>query len=228
MHIYHCHNCIVDEKTKPTSKHLFQVTLAGLLFVVAASETTKITASARGYYVTPTISIFTDQRAYAGDTTIKVSGFLTQVQGNQILIVIRSPSGSLVASDYSDTDEYSGRYDATFKTGGPGWWEDGLYAVTASWQFCPVTATNRTTFMYKPATSTTSHPNSTTTFETVPPPCTESATMLSNGTMTAHTDTAKGKPTGYLFLAIAVGIAFLVVLVVGVSTKFLRLNSRKG
>src|ERR1700730_1432405 len=105
------------------------------------------------YQLNPKLSVSTDQRAYNGNTTITVSGTLTEVQGD-VIIVITNPSGSAIASSYGQVDEYSGIYAVDFNAGGPGWAESGRYNVTVTWQFCPLTVSNATSFTYAAAALT--------------------------------------------------------------------------
>ncbi len=118
-----------------------------LLILVAVLGICSVSSAASGFQFSPKLNVSTDQRSYAGNATIVVSGSITEVQG-YVIVTIANPSGSPIASAYGDIDEYSGLYQAEIRAGGQGWAESGKYNVTVTWQFCPTTVTNSTTFAY--------------------------------------------------------------------------------
>jgi len=118
--------------------------------LLVGSWACSIPPAASGFQFNPKLDVSTEQPSYAGNATIVVSGSITVVQGF-VIISIRNPSGTLISSVNGDIDEYSGLYQAEIKAGGPGWTESGKYNVTATWQYCPTTVSNSTSFIYTSA-----------------------------------------------------------------------------
>jgi hypothetical protein len=177
-----------------------------------------------GYEVIPILSIDTDQPAYAGNATIVVSGKITQVEGDPIMVIITNPSGTPIASNYVTTDEYSGMYQTEFKAGGPGWTESGTYNVTASWQFCPASALKSTTFKYSAIARTSFGATLSTRSVTTVTPCYTAQSMTAIGATSVPTSSGQlASPD-----AVVVGSAALAMLVLLATLFARRASVQKG
>ena len=170
-----------------------------------------------GFQVNPKLTISTDQAAYTGNATIVVSGAITQVAGDPIMIIIVNPSGTPIASNYVTTDEYSGMYQTEFKAGSPAWRESGVYNITASWQFCPASVFKSTTFTYSGfAISNFEATISTHSITTVTPCDTKSTTEIGISSTPASSGQFASRNT------IDVGIAAIATVLVILVTLFVR------
>ncbi len=76
------------------------------------------------------IAIWTDKTVYDHDSTIMISGEVTNLKGQPVTLRVTSPIGNIISIDQIDLGS-STTFSATFNTAGPLWKYDGVYKIQA-------------------------------------------------------------------------------------------------
>lgn len=112
---------------------------------------------------TYTMTLKTDQPAYAGRQLILVTGTISPAPGagTAIIITISNAQGSLADVDEVVPNATTGTFNYTSHPGGNSAWSSGTFTVNATWGGDGAVASQVTTFEYTATASSTSSSGST-------------------------------------------------------------------